>query len=204
MSDRKVFYDSVLPLPPQPGPTPEGMLLARALPQHGDEMMDVHFSLSLPPGVQDQLEARVAKGEVVPAAELDKIYTSKPADAEALKAWLKAQGFAITHSTPDGIYARAKVSQIARSLEVTMGRVTKDAVTYNAATNAPSLPSTVAGSVRSINGLQPFRQANKHLRRIVPHDGNRVHSDGPEPAPNIANAPPYLLSEILHAYNANG
>jgi len=110
MSDRKVFNDSVLPLPPQPGPTPEGMLLARALPQHGDEMMDVHFSLSLPAGVQEQLEARVAQGEVVPAAELDKMYTSKPADAEALKAWLKAQGFAITHSTPDGIYARAKVS----------------------------------------------------------------------------------------------
>src|SRR5439155_22065987 len=106
--------------PPQPGPTPEGMLLARAQQQHGDEMMDVHFSLALAPGAQQQLEARVAKGEVVPAAELDKIYASKPVDADALKAWLKAQGFTITHSTPDGIYARAKVSQIAGSLDVNM------------------------------------------------------------------------------------
>jgi len=204
MSDRKVFNDSVLPLPPQPGPTHDGMLLAPAQPQHGDEMMDVHFSLSLPPGVQEQLEARVAKGEVVPAAELDKIYTSKPADAEALKAWLKAQGFAITHSTPDGIYARAKVSQIAHSLEVTMGRVTKDGVTYNAATNAPSLPSEVAASVQSINGLQPFRQANKHFRELVPADGNRMAALAAGPSPNIANAPPYLVAEILKAYGANG
>jgi len=180
------------------------MLLAPAQPQHGDEMMDVHFSLSLPPGVQEQLEARVAQGEVVPAAELDKMYTSKPADAEALKAWLKAQGFAITHSTPDGIYARAKVSQIARSLEVTMGRVTKDGVTYNAATNAPSLPSEVAASVRSINGLQPFRQANKHFRELVPADGNRMSALPSGPSPNIANAPPYLVAEILKAYGANG
>ncbi len=141
MSDRKIFFDSVLPLPPQPGPTADGMLLAAAEPQHGDEMLDVHFSLVLAPDAQKQLEARVAKGEVAPPEELDKIYTSNPADAEAPKAWLKAQGFELTHSTPDGIYARAKVSQIASSLEVNMSRVTKDGVTYNAASNAPSLPS---------------------------------------------------------------
>jgi kumamolisin len=92
--------------------------------------MEVHFSLSLSQAAEQQLEERVAKGEVVPPEELDKIYTSNPADADALKAWLKAEGFTITHSTPDGIYARAKVNQIASSLEVTMGRVTKDGVTY--------------------------------------------------------------------------
>src|SRR5215813_2365812 len=204
MSDRKIFQDSVVPLPQQPGLTANGMLIEAAEPQHGEETMEVHFSLALSPAAEQQLEERVAKGEVVPPEELDKIYISNSADADALKTWLKAEGFTITHSTPDGIYARAKVNQIARSLEVTMGRVTKDGVTYNAAYNAPSLPTTVASSVQSINGLQPFRQANKHLRRIVPHDGNRVHSAGSEPAPNIANAPPYLLSEILHAYNAQG
>jgi kumamolisin len=204
MSDRKIFHDSVVPLPQQPGLTPQGMLIAAPEPQHGDEMMDVHFSLALSQAAKQQLEERVARGEVVPAEELDKIYTPNQADADALKTWLKAEGFAITHSTPDGIYARAKVNQIAHSLEVTMGRVTKDGVTYNAAYNAPSLPTNVAGSVSSINGLQPFRQANKHLRRIRPHDGNRMNQEGVEPAPNIANAPPYLISEILKAYNANG
>src|SRR5437667_5868786 len=104
MSDRKVFHDSVLPLPRESGPTPEGLLVAAAKPQDEDEMMEVHFAFSLSAAAQRELEARVAKGEVVPPAELERLYTSKPADADALKAWLKTQGFEITHSTPDGIY----------------------------------------------------------------------------------------------------
>jgi kumamolisin len=204
MSDRKVFQDSVIALPQQPGLTANGMLLSAAEPMHGDEMMDLHFSLSLAPGVQQQLEARVAKGEVVPLPELEKLYTATPADASTLTDWLKAEGFQITHSTSDGVYARAKVSQISHSLEVNMGRVTKDGVTFNAALDAPSLPSSIAGGVQSINGLQPFRQANKHLRGLLPPDGNRVSGDPAGPSPNIANAPPYLVSEILKAYNAAG
>ena len=204
MSDRKVFHDSIVPLPQQPGLTTNGLLIAAADPHHGEETMDVHFSLALPKDAEQQLEARVAKGEVVSPEELKKIYTANPTDADALKTWLQSEGFTITHSTPDGIYARAKVSQIANSLDVTMGRVTKDGVTYNAAYTAPSLPTNVAGAVRSINGLQPFRQAHKHARRVVPPDGNRTFGAGPEPSPNIANAPPYLVSEILGAYGANG
>src|SRR5262249_47738776 len=137
MSDRKIFHDSVLPLPQQPGLTPQGLLTAPADPQHGEEMMNVHFALSLSKSAEQKLEERVAKGEVVAPEELDKIYSSNKADADALKAWLTAEGFTITHTTPDGIYARAKVSQIASSLEVRMGRVTKDGVTYNAAYDAP-------------------------------------------------------------------
>jgi kumamolisin len=202
MSDRKVFHDSVIALSQQPGLTTNGMLIAAAEPKHGEEMMDVHFSLSLAPGVDQQLEAKVAKGEVVPLPELEKLYTAPASDAKALAAWLKTEGFQITHSTQDGIYARAKVSQIAHSLEVNMGQVTKDGVTYNTAFTAPSLPSAVGNAVVSINGLQPFRRANKHSRKLVAADGNRVASHGAGPAPNIANAPPYLVSEILNAYNA--
>jgi len=203
MSDRKVFHDSILPLPKEAGPTPEGALVAAAQPADGDETMEVHFAFSLPAGAQRELEARVAKGEVVPPAELDKLYTASPADAVALKAWLKGQGYEITQSTPDGIYARAKVRQIAQSLDVNMARVTKDGITYNAASNAPSLPSSVAANVEAINGLQPFRKLNKHFRKFLPVDGNRMKESPSGPAPNIANAPPYLVSEILKAYNAN-
>jgi kumamolisin len=204
MADRKVFHDSIVPLPQQTGFTTHGLLIAAAEPQHGEETMDIHFSLSLPEAKQQQLEDRVAKGEVVSSEELQNIYTADQGAADALKVWLKAQGFAITQSTPDGIYVRGKVNQIAHSLEVTVGRVTKDGVTYNAALTAPSLPTNVAGEVTSINGLQPFRQANKHLRKVLPHDGNRITREGAEPGPNIANAPPYLVSEILAAYNADG
>jgi kumamolisin len=67
MSDRKIFHDSVVPLSQQPGLTPQGMLIAAAEPHHGDEMMDVHFSLDLSQAAKQQLEERVAKGEVIPA-----------------------------------------------------------------------------------------------------------------------------------------
>jgi len=203
MSDRKVFHDSIIALPPQPGLTANGLLVAAAEPNHDDEMMDVHFTLSLAAGAE-QLEARVAKGETVSLAELDKLFTAEPAGVNALTGWLKAEGFEITHSTSDGLYARAKVSQIKNSLEVTMSRVTKDGLTFNAAVTAPSLPSDVAAAVGSVNGLQPFRQANKQLRRLLPSDGNRMGSTAAGPSPNIANAPPYLVSEILKAYNADG
>jgi kumamolisin len=205
MSERKVFQDSILPLPAQPGLTPEGLMINGVQPQRPDETMDVHFSLSVAPDVQSQLEERVAKGEVVPPAELDKLYNAKPADTQALSAWLKSNGYEITQTSPDGIYARAKASQIAKSLEVNMVPVTKDGVTYTSAQNAPSLPAEVANAVRSINGLQPYRQANKHLRRAPYGDGTRISPDAAAGvAPAIANAPPYLVSEILTAYNAKG
>src|SRR5712691_6941185 len=87
MSDRKVFHDSVIPLPQQPGLTTHGLLIAAAEPQQGEETMDVHFALAPSPTAEQQLEARVARGEVVPSDELARIYTAPPADADALKAW---------------------------------------------------------------------------------------------------------------------
>lgn len=205
MSERKLFQDSVTPLPAQPGLTPEGLVVNAMTPGHPDEIMNVHFSLSIASDVQSQLEQKVAKGDVVPPEELDKLYNAGPADKEALLSWLKANGYEITHTSRDGIYARAKASQIAKSLEVNMVPVTKNGVTYTSAQNAPSLPADVANAVRSINGLQPYRQANKHLLKFLPADGNRTSTAAAGgAAPNIANAPPYLVSEILHAYNANG
>jgi kumamolisin len=205
MAERKVFQDSITPLPSMPGITPEGLVVNAMTPGHPDEMMEVHFSLSIAPDVQSQLEERVANGEVVPPAELEKLYNAKPSDTAALSAWLKANGYEITHTSRDGIYARAKASQIATSLDVNMVPVTKDGVTYTSAQNAPSLPAEVAAGVRSINGLQPYRQANKHLRRVAPSGGNRITPEAATgPTTNIKNAPPYLVSEILHAYTADG
>jgi kumamolisin len=204
MSDRKIFQDSITPLPAEPGITPDGLVVNAATPGP-DETINVHFSLSIAPDVQAQLEQKIAKGEVVPVEEVNKLYNAKPADKDALVSWLKANGYEITHISQDGIYARAKASQIAKSLEVNMVPVTKNGVTYTSAQNAPSLPAAVANAVRSINGLQPFRQANKHLKKVVPEDGNRISPDGAGTlTPNIANAPPYLVPEILHAYNGNG
>src|SRR5205823_5707457 len=120
MSERKVFQDSVTPLPPQPGITPEGLMVNAMTPERPDETLNVHFSLNIANDVQAQLEQKVAKGEVVPPEELEKLYTAKPEDTEALLSWLKANGYKITQTSRDGIYAEAKASQISKSLEVNM------------------------------------------------------------------------------------
>jgi kumamolisin len=211
MSERKVFHDSVTPLTNQPGPTAHSLLVNAAKPEHRDETMPLLFSLSIPEDAQAQLEERVAKGKVIPYDELQRDYAPDPANVEALLAWLKEQGFQITKVSDDrtSVYARAKVEQIEQSLGVTMARVTKDGLTYTAAQNAPSLPVEVGEGVHAIIGLQPFRQAHKNSRKCVPRGGNRVAlaenaGDIPTPAPNIQNAPPYLVQEVLKAYNADG
>ncbi len=85
-----------------------------------------------------------------------------------------------------------------------MVQVTKDGITYTAAQNAPSLPADVGAPVHAIIGLQPFRHAYKHrARTLMVHNRATLNPNG-QPAPNIANTPPYLVSEILKAYAANG
>jgi kumamolisin len=234
MADRKVFQDSVTPLPEQSGLTHNGLMIKAAEPEHRDEKMTILFSLALPPQAQAQLEERVARGEVVSLAELKKDYVPNAADRKALVAWLKKRGFEITHVSDDGtsVYARGTVDKIEKSLAVKMTRVTKDGITYTAAQNAPSLPADVGKGVHAIIGLQPFRQAHKNSRKCVPSGGNRISLGSTEgaakksaakkgaakkakkatakggaaagPSPNIQNAPPYLVREMLKAYNADG
>jgi kumamolisin len=235
MADRKVFQDSVTPLPEESGLTHNGLMVSAAMDEHRDEPMSLLFSLALPAQMQAQLEEKVAKGEIVSPQELAKSYTPNAADVDALISWLKKQGFEVTHISDDrtSVYARGTVAQIEKSLEVNMTRVTKDGITYTAAQNAPSLPAKVGKSVHAIIGLQPFRQAHKHSRWCVPAHGNRADlanngtttigaaakkgaqkgaakkatkNAGAPPAPttNVQNAPPYLVSEVLKAYSADG
>jgi kumamolisin len=210
-ANRKVFADSVTPLPAQPGPAPHGLLVHEATNEHQDDKLELLFSVAIPAATQDKLEARVAKGEIVPPDELERDYFPKAADAQTLEKWLKDQGFEIIHTASDntGVYARATVAQIEKSLEVQMVRVTKGGFTYNAARNAPSLPAEVGANVQAIIGLQPYRHLHRHNRRCMPNESNRaspkpgVTPESPTPAPNIANKPPYLVKEVLKAYNAD-
>jgi kumamolisin len=219
MAERKVFQDSVTPLPDAPGPGPRGVMVAAAEPETANEEMSVLFSLEIPAAKTADLEERVARGEVVSPDELQQNYAPNAADRDKLVKWLKAQGFEVTGVSHDGtsVYARASVKQIEKSLDVDMVRVTKDGVTYTAAKNAPSLPSNVATGVHAIIGLQPFRQARKQSRMCMPHNGNRTslngksprsrgHGPAPAAAPTTAidNAPPYIVPEILKTYGADG
>ena len=208
MSERKLFPESVTPLPDAAGLTLNGLMIHAVEPVQLTELMTVFFSLSMAKDAQQRLEEKVAQAEVIPGDELKRDYAANPADMDRLVSWLKNQGYEIVQQTADGVYARATVAQIEPSLGVKMIRVTKDGLSYTAAQNAPSLPVEVAATVNSIDGLQPFRQANKHIRRRAPKAGNRAALNGNTavagPAANIENAPPYLINEILKAYNADG
>ena len=127
MAERKVFADSVVPLPDEPGLTPRGLMVQPAEPDHLNDQMRVLFSLEIPPKAEVELEKRVARGEVIAPEELQQKYAADPADRKKLVAWLKRQHFEVTEVSPDGtsVYARANADQIAKSLDVDMVRVTK-------------------------------------------------------------------------------
>src|SRR5215469_11926440 len=100
MVERKVFTDSVTPLPDQ-GPTPHGLLINAASAEHADEAMGLLFSIAMPAASQAELEDRVARGEVVPLDELKRNYSPAAADTKNLVSWLERQGFKVTQIAAD-------------------------------------------------------------------------------------------------------
>src|SRR6476646_2671164 len=93
MTERKVFEDSITPLPDEPGPTPRGLIVQAAEPDTREEEMTVLFSLEIAPDDEKDLEERVARGDVVPAKEMQKRDVADAGDREQLVKWLKAQNF---------------------------------------------------------------------------------------------------------------
>jgi kumamolisin len=222
MADRKIFAESITPLPAEPGITPKGLMVSAAQPQHRQEQMTLLFSVAVPDDKQQALQQMIAQGKVVSAGDLNKKYAADPADAKALVTWLKSEGFKIEQISADNtsVYAQATVDQIQKSLGVNMVRVTKDGITYNAAQDAPSLPAEVSKNVSAIIGLQPFRHAHRHSRFCVQQRaalGSARKSKGKSLKPrtkaaakaavagtNVQNGPPYLIAEVLKAYGADG
>src|SRR5258705_6181567 len=207
MPDRKVFHDSVVPIPEDAGTIHNGLMLRAAEPEHKNEELVLLFSIEMPKESQSALEELVAKGGSVSPEELHKKYAVKPADTKELIKWLKVNKFEIVEISKDraSIYAKAKVDQIEKVLEVKMVRVTKNGVTYTAAQNAPSLPLTVSKNVHAILGLQPFRQAHKNSRKFIETTtGGSAPSMRINAAPSATGTikPPYLIKHILKAYNA--
>ena len=128
---------------------------------------------------------RVGRGETLRHAHLEQTHLPQAADYDAVVAWLKAQGLVITHTDPNrlSVFVSGTVAQIQQALQVQMGHVTLDGHGYHVARTHPSLPKEIAGMVLGINGLQPY---TKMIKRST----------------TTPNAPPYLVNEILGAYNA--
>jgi kumamolisin len=189
--ERKVFTNSVRPMKPSVAAT------ARALPpEHLANTLEVEVPLQM--RNYPKLLERLGRGERVSQAEMERDHLPTAADYAAVVKWLKAEGFAITQENGRrlGVFARGTVAQIQQSFQVSMVDVTVDGQAYSAAATNPSLPANIAQPVLGVNGLQPYLKARKFSTR------RKSATNAVEPLRNTANAPPYLVKEILGAYNA--
>jgi kumamolisin len=137
-----------------------------------------------------ELQARVARGEIISREEMAGKYFPLAADYEATADWLTAQGLEVTcdNTMRLSLFARGTVRQIKQAFQVNFARVVSEGVEYSSAITDPSLPATLTPSLLGVNGLQP------HIR---------AHKFAYKDSLTTPYARPYLPSEILHAYNAD-
>jgi kumamolisin len=142
-------------------PDPGGQTMGRARIVRAltpDELAaPMAFSVSLSMRDFDGLQARIAAGELVSAAEMEATYLPLRADYDRLADWLTSQGFTRTladrvHTT---VFVNGTVSGIARVFGVQFARVAVSDGEYTSAISEPSIPAELAPVVLSVNELQP-------------------------------------------------
>jgi sugar lactone lactonase YvrE len=143
----------------------------------------------------DEMQARIARGELISPSEKAARYFPLAADHDRVVEWLKAQGLEVTRTDDNhlGVFGRGSVDAVAAAFGVTFARVTAaDGGEYTSAVTAPSLPADISAAVLGIHGLQP------HIRRHPLSVGQPV---APNPHINLSG---YLPANIAAAYNATG
>ena len=180
--DRKAFINSTTALPSNAVPD------SRAL-NAGELATPLEFEVALQmrnfPGLID----RIGRRSKVLHDEMVREHFPHISDHEAIVHWLLKEGFTIT-STDDNrlsVFAVGTVDQIQKSLQVKFGLVAVDGVNYVSALGNPNIPAHLAQAVLAINGLQPYLKMRKRAMLA---------------AATSTNSPPYLVSDILGAYNA--
>jgi sugar lactone lactonase YvrE len=174
------------------GPSKSAIVRTSLAADESAASMEVEVSLRM--RNLDELQARVARGEIIPRAEMAAKYFPLPADYEAVRTWLAAKG--LTTSGDDtshlSVFARGTVSQLKDVFQVEFARIATNEGEFTSAITAPSVPVGLAAPLLGINGLQP------HLR---PH--KMTSTPGVQKASVTSpNNPPYIPSEIVKAYGA--
>ncbi|MFI5336623.1 MAG: protease pro-enzyme activation domain-containing protein, partial [Opitutales bacterium] len=98
----------------------------------------MEINLSLPLRNRAELEARLARGEVLSRAALEP-YLPSPEDYAQVRAWLTAQGLVVSldAATRHTVFARGRVSRVSAILNVTMARVATVDGEFTSAITAP-------------------------------------------------------------------
>ncbi len=130
----------------------------------------MEFSVSLPMRDLGGLQHRVAAGEQISEAEMERTYRPLAGDYDRVSAWLLDQGFTVT--LPDrwhmNIFVRGPVSAIARVFGVQFARVAASDGEYTSAITEPSMPAQLAPLVLSVNDLQPEFRLRHAKANAVP------------------------------------
>jgi kumamolisin len=171
------------------------LTLVRSVLTQTETNATTEFSVPLKMRDFDGLQKRIGEGETISLDEIAAEYYPTSSDYKTVADWLIAQGFAV--KPPDkynlSVFASGSVAQIERVFATKFARVMSMGVESSSALIAPSLPAAIAGPVLGVNGLQPQIRPKPHSQ-ILPR----------QPQSLTNNLPPYKVSEIAKAYNANG
>lgn len=115
----------------------------------------VHFMVGPTEQRLAELEHRLARGETVSRAQLDRRYAASRKTANRLESWLKSKGFDITQRSADGhsLYAVASADVIESTLGLRSAASAGAKPTRPGAADTAALPPEVAASVRRVGGL---------------------------------------------------
>ena len=179
--------------PAATGPSnPHQPFISRHTLNSSEASAPLEFEVALKMRNFDELQARLAHGERIPAEEMAAKYNPTDADYKKVSDWLAVQGFEVTRRDKNNlaIFVRGKVSRIQTALQVSFARVSLEGSEYTSAVTAPTLPADLASVLVGINGLQPHLRMHRHA--IV------------RPSSLSDTNPPYLPRQIAQAYNATG
>ncbi len=143
----------------------------------------------------DELQARIARGELISDEEKKARYFPLAADHEKVLQWIKSQGLEVTRTDENhmGIFGRGTVDAVASTFAVSFARVRRNGDEFTSAVTSPSLPAGISPLVLGIHGLQPHIQRRPlSTPRVLRPDDQQVNRSG------------YLPAQIAKAYNADG
>ena len=136
-----------------------------------------------------ELDAKIQKGEIVSASEMEARYYPTHDTWTAVANWALSQGLRVApeDNTHMSVMTRGQVSQVANAFQVRFARVRgNDGKEYTSAVSTPSIPSGIAKAATGILQLQP------HLR---PHAATVYNPIG-----KVTYGPQYILDQ----YGATG
>lgn len=176
----------------------------KAEQKHKDKQMEISFHFDLPQEKKDLLQQKIDNGQTLTIGELNTTFAPDPKEVYELIQWLKDNGFHKVRQSNDklNVYAVSTADNISNKLSCDVV-VVDDGKTEVVSMNGDvSLPANLSSSISSVNGLQPFL-----IRKKKSQKADAIHKFKPSAKTTdtmIKGKPPYIVNEILGAYNGTG